>query len=67
MLVNVGVLVSGTAIALTGYRVIDLLTSAAISIFVIHEGDRNLARRRLNAIRESEPLYTQLAARSRRA
>lgn len=38
VLVNVGVLVSGTAIALTGYRVIDLLTSAAISIFVIHEG-----------------------------
>jgi len=38
VLVNVGVLVSGAAIALTGYRVIDLFTGAAISIFVIHEG-----------------------------
>ena len=38
VLVNIGVLVSGAAIALTGYRVIDLLTGAAISIFVIHEG-----------------------------
>lgn len=36
--VNIGVLVSGAAIALTGYRVIDLFTGAAISIFVIHEG-----------------------------
>lgn len=36
--VNLGVLVSGAAIALTGYQVIDLLTGAAISIFVIHEG-----------------------------
>lgn len=38
VLVNVGVLVSGAAIAWTGYRVIDLLTGAAISLFVIHEG-----------------------------
>ncbi len=38
VLVNVGVLVSGAAIALTGYRVIDLLAGAAISLFVIHEG-----------------------------
>lgn len=36
--VNAGVLVSGVAIALTGYRVIDLLTGAAIGLFVIHEG-----------------------------
>ena len=38
VLVNVGVLLSGAAIAWTGYRVIDLLTGAAISVFVIHEG-----------------------------
>ena len=38
VLVNIGVLVSGGAIALTGYRAIDLLTGAAISLFVIHEG-----------------------------
>ena len=38
VLVNVGVLVSGAAIALTGYRVIDLLAGTAISLFVIHEG-----------------------------
>ena len=38
VLVNVGVLVSGAAIAWTGYRVIDLLTGAAISVFVVHEG-----------------------------
>jgi cation diffusion facilitator family transporter len=38
VLVNVGVLLSGAAIAWTGYRVIDLLTSATISFFVIHEG-----------------------------
>ena len=38
VLVNVGVLVSGAAIALTGYKVIDLLAGTAISLFVIHEG-----------------------------
>ena len=38
VLVNVGVLVSGAAIALTGYPVIDLVAGAAISAFVIHEG-----------------------------
>ncbi len=38
VLVNVGVLVSGAAIAMTGYRVIDLFAGAAISVFVIHEG-----------------------------
>jgi cation diffusion facilitator family transporter len=38
VVVNVGVLVSGTAIAVTGYRMIDLITGAAISLFVIHEG-----------------------------
>ena len=38
VLVNIGVLVSGAAIAVTGYPVIDLLASAAISVFVIHEG-----------------------------
>ena len=38
VLVNVGVLLSGVAIALTGYRLIDLLAGAAISVFVIHEG-----------------------------
>jgi cation diffusion facilitator family transporter len=36
--VNAGVLVSGAAIAWTGYRIIDLLTGAAIGLFVIHEG-----------------------------
>lgn len=36
--VNVGVLVSGAAIALTGYRIIDLIAGTAISLFVIHEG-----------------------------
>lgn len=35
---NVGVLLSGAAIAATGYSVIDLLAGAAISVFVIHEG-----------------------------
>ena len=38
VLVNAGVLVSGAVIAWTGYRVVDLLTGAAIGLFVIHEG-----------------------------
>lgn len=38
VLVNVGVLMSGAAIAWTGYRLIDLLTGAAIGVFVIGEG-----------------------------
>ena len=38
VLVNVGVLMSGAAIALTGCLMIDLLAGAAISVFVIHEG-----------------------------
>ena len=38
VLVNVGVLASGAAIAVTGYPVIDLLAGVAISVFVIHEG-----------------------------
>jgi cation diffusion facilitator family transporter len=38
VLVNIGVLVSGALIAVTGYRMIDLLTGVGISIFVIHEG-----------------------------
>jgi cation diffusion facilitator family transporter len=38
VLVNVEVLLSGAAIAWTGYRVIDLLAGTAISLFVIHEG-----------------------------
>ena len=38
VLVNVGVLASGAVIAVAGYQVIDLLTGAAISLFVIHEG-----------------------------
>jgi len=36
--VNVGVLVSGAAIALTGNRYVDLVVGLAISLFVIHEG-----------------------------
>lgn len=38
VLVNVGVLLSGVAIALTGYRYIDLAVGFVISAFVIHEG-----------------------------
>ncbi len=37
-LVNVGVLLSGVAIALTGYRYIDLAVGLVISAFVIREG-----------------------------
>ena len=38
VLVNVSVLVSGAVIAWTGYRIVDLLTGAAIGLFVIREG-----------------------------
>ncbi len=38
VLVNVGVLASGAAIAVTDYWRIDLLAGAAIGMFVIHEG-----------------------------
>lgn len=38
ILVNVGVLLSGVAIALTGFRYIDLAVGLVISAFVIHEG-----------------------------
>jgi Co/Zn/Cd efflux system component len=38
VLVNLGVLMSGAAIAVTGFAVIDLLAGAALSAFVIHEG-----------------------------
>lgn len=36
--VNLGVLLSGVTIALTGYRYIDLITGFVISVYVIHEG-----------------------------
>lgn len=36
--VNAGVLLSGAAIALTGYRYIDLIAGFVISVYVIHEG-----------------------------
>ncbi len=38
VLVNIGVLLSGAAIALTGYRYFDLIAGIAISLYVIHEG-----------------------------
>jgi cation diffusion facilitator family transporter len=38
VLVNIGVLVSGIAIAVTGYRVIDLMVGLAIGLYVIKEG-----------------------------
>ena len=38
VLVNVGVLVSGALVALTGVRVIDLVAGAVLAAFVIHEG-----------------------------
>lgn len=38
VLVNLGVLLSGIAIALTGYRYIDLVVGLVISAFVIREG-----------------------------
>lgn len=38
VLVNIGVLLSGAAIALTGYRRIDLLGGVAIGLYVIKEG-----------------------------
>lgn len=36
--VNVGVLLTGAAIAATGYGIIDLVAGVVISLFVIHEG-----------------------------
>ena len=36
--VNISVLLSGAAVALTGYRYIDLIAGFAISVYVIHEG-----------------------------
>lgn len=38
VVVNLGVLVSGISIALSGYQKIDLLTGLAIGVFVIREG-----------------------------
>ena len=38
VMVNLSVLVSGAAIALTGYRAIDLLAGLAIGLYVIKEG-----------------------------
>jgi len=38
VLVNVGVLVSGALVAVTGYRLVDLIASGILAIFVIHEG-----------------------------
>lgn len=38
VVVNIGVLVSGIAIAITGYQKIDLLAGLAIGLFVIKEG-----------------------------
>jgi divalent metal cation (Fe/Co/Zn/Cd) transporter len=38
VVVNISVLVSGAAIALTGYRAIDLLAGLAIGLYVIKEG-----------------------------
>ena len=39
VVVNLGVLISGIAIALSGFQKIDLLTGLAIGIFVIKEGE----------------------------
>lgn len=38
VLVNIGVLVSGLLVALTGWRAIDLVAGAVLGAFVIHEG-----------------------------
>lgn len=38
VLVNVGVLASGALVALSGYRIIDLLAGTILAVFVIHEG-----------------------------
>ena len=38
VLVNIGVLVAGALIAISGYRVIDLVAGVIIAGFVIHEG-----------------------------
>ena len=38
MLVNIGVLVSGLLVTLTGWRAIDLVAGAILGAFVIHEG-----------------------------
>ena len=37
VLVNVGVLASGALVALSGYRIVDLLAGAIVAVFVIHE------------------------------
>jgi cation diffusion facilitator family transporter len=38
VLVNIGVLAAGTLVAVSGYRVVDLVTGIVIGAFVIHEG-----------------------------
>ena len=38
VLVNVGVLVSGALVALSGYRIVDMLAGTIVAAFVIHEG-----------------------------
>ena len=38
MVVNIGVLLSGVAIAIFGYQSIDLVTGLAIGVYVIREG-----------------------------
>ena len=38
VLVNLGVLVSGALVAVTGYRFVDLAAGALVAAFVIHEG-----------------------------
>ncbi|MFL6679980.1 MAG: cation transporter [Burkholderiaceae bacterium] len=38
VLVNIGVLLSGLLVALTGWRAIDLVAGAVLGAFVIHEG-----------------------------
>lgn len=38
VLVNVGVLVAGALVAISGYRVIDLVAGVILACFVIHEG-----------------------------
>lgn len=38
VLVNMGVLVAGALVAISGYRIIDLIAGVIIGIFVVHEG-----------------------------
>jgi Co/Zn/Cd efflux system component len=38
VLVNIGVLLSGAAIAITGFQLIDSIVGLAIGLFVIEEG-----------------------------